>query len=583
MQFKDALILGVALCLIALMVVVGPETVTRTLQDRLASKPPPAEVSLQISEQRVHDAVAAVAEEEVRARVDRFASMGSRVVGYRGCDEAYRYIREEFERTGLERVGTEVFRVTVPVDKGAHLEVVETGEVMPLYGLWPNHVRTSTTPSAGLLGNLLYGGRGDFASFDGKRVESSIVLLDFDCGQNYVNPRMLGAQAVLFFDRGAVTSGQAADKFLKVPADVPRFWIEKEDAERLLALIEGASGSRDDPIAPEVLVRGRMEWEEVDAQNVYGYLPGASSIERRASSESRSSSGGGAPPLVVLEAYYDATSVVPALAPGAENACGIVALLHAARALKEYGSKYPVLFLATSAHFQGLSGVNDFLYRHSRTSDYFRKRIPEEERIDFKLFIGLDLSSRSSSVASFFTGTFYNPNWATDNYQKSLLAPYARKFTGYAEKLWPGEDRYVDAVAPPKRTWKNFMPVRLGLDSEAVGFMGMAGMSLVTPNATRERVDTPSDELEYVNVRGLTRQIQTVVGLLLKAANDPEFFETTKLMLRDKGHSLSGEVVWFDRNVHFAVPKAPVPRALVTYQQPGPNSVGGVRTLMITR
>ena len=48
------------------------------------------------------------------------------------------------------------------------------------------------------------------------------------------------------------------------------------------------------------------------------------------------------------------------------------------------------------------------------------------------------------------------------------------------------------------------------------------------------------------------------------------------------GHSLEGNIYWFDRDVNFAVPKAPVPKALVTYLQPGPNSVAGVRTLMAT-
>ena len=50
--------------------------------------------------------------------------------------------------------------------------------------------------------------------------------------------------------------------------------------------------------------------------------------------------------------------------------------------------------------------------------------------------------------------------------------------------------------------------------------------------------------------------------------------------MEDYGHSLSGAIYWFDRDVNFAVPKKPVPQALVTYQQLGPNSVGGVRTLI---
>ncbi|SVD58086.1 uncharacterized protein METZ01_LOCUS410940, partial [marine metagenome] len=107
-------------------------------------------------------------------------------------------------------------------------------------------------------------------------------------------------------------------------------------------------------------------------------------------------------------------------------------------------------------------------------------------------------------------------------------------------------------------------------------------LSFVTPNQLRQRVDTPLDRLEFVELDNLTAQTRTIAGLMLKATSDPEFFNDTKLTLRDWGHSLEGNIYWFDRDVNFAVPKAPVPGALVTYLQPGPNSVGGVRTLIAT-
>ncbi|HID11364.1 MAG TPA: M28 family peptidase [Candidatus Latescibacteria bacterium] len=498
-------------------------------------------------------------------------SLRSRVVGYPGSEEAYRYIKEEFERIGLENITAETFPVVVPLDLGAKLKVLDTGELIPLYCLWPNQVKPPSLPSEGVEGPLIYGGKGSFRELDGKEVQGSIVLLDFDCGQNYLNPRTLGAKAVIFYDNGGGTREQAAEKFLKVPVDVPRFWADGEGAGRLLELAR--KGER-------VRLRASMRWEEVEAKNVYGFLYG--SDEQMPPGERRRQ-GRWKDQIVVLEAYYDAMSVVPALAPGAENACGITALLHIARVLKEHPPKYTVVFLATSAHFEGLSGVNNFLYRHSRKSDFFRKRIPTEERIDFRLFVGLDLSSGDDRVAAFTMGTFYNPNWGTNNYQKNMMAPYAKKFSKYSEELFPGQERFVDAIAPSKRTWKNFMPVPLALDHEAAAFVGFGAISFVTPDDARERVDTPLDRFEYVDVRALTRQIQTIAGLLLCATKDPDFFVEAKLNLKDRGHSLKGIVYWFNREVHFAVPQDPVPGALVVYQQPGPNSVAGVRTLMVAR
>ncbi|HID10439.1 MAG TPA: M28 family peptidase, partial [Candidatus Latescibacteria bacterium] len=296
--------------------------------------------------------------EDVRRTLAQFTSWGSRAVGYLGNRKAYEYIKREFEEIGLERVTAEEFTVTVPVDKGASLEVLSTGEEIPLYCLWPNEVKTPTLPEGGIVGELIYGERGEFGDFNGKQVKGSIVVMDFNCGQNYINARMLGAKAVIFFDNGVVNRKQAEDKFLRVPVDIPRFWAEGEDAQRLLELARFGGH--------EARLRAKMEWENVKTWNVYGYLPG-------------SEEG-----LIVVEAYYDAMSVVPRLAVGAEDACGITALLQVARTLSRFRPKYSVLFLATSAHFQGLSGVSDFLHRHSRGSRYFRDRIPEEERIDFK-------------------------------------------------------------------------------------------------------------------------------------------------------------------------------------------------------
>jgi len=68
---------------------------------------------------------------------------------------------------------------------------------------------------------------------DGKRLEGSIALMGFGSGNAYVEARALGAAAVLFYDDGRVTRSEAAEKFLQVPVDIPRFWLETADAELL--------------------------------------------------------------------------------------------------------------------------------------------------------------------------------------------------------------------------------------------------------------------------------------------------------------------------------------------------------------
>lgn len=517
---------------------------------------------------------AAVADRVSRARLYehvRYLSTGpSRVTGYPGAHRAAEYIEEQYRRIGLQDVDVETFTVPVPYDRGGRVEILDGAEHR-LHALWPNHVRTPTLPEEGISGALVDAGHGDLAELDGHPLDGSVVLLGFSSGSAYLRVRMLGAAAVIFYDDGGVTRAEAAEKFLQVPVDVPRFWVDAAAAADLRTAAQ--RGSR-------VRLTSRMDWIDAEGRTVVGWLRGDSEAMPVGQRQREQIWG---EQVILLHAYYDAISVVPAVAPGAESATGLAAQLELARLLREEGTRYSILFVATPGHFQGLAGVNDFLYRHSRKSEHFLEKMSPEERIDFRLFVGLDLSSHSATVGPFTMGTFYNSTWQTDNYQMNLMAHYADRFEQYNLETFDDADRYQDGIAPSKRTWKNYMPVRLALDSEAAIFVGHEALTMVTPNQLRTRVDTPVDRLEHVDFDGLATQVRTLAGLFYKASRDPDFFNDSKLILRDQGHSLEGHVYWFDRDVNFAVPKKPVPRALVTYAQPGPNSVAGVRTLITTR
>ena len=522
------------------------------------------------SEVGVREGMARISAEGIERRIRDLSAWPSRAVGYPGNRAAYEYIRGEFERIGLKDIRTDTFRVAVPVDRGAKVTVRATGEEVPLACLWPNHVRTPTLAGEGGAGPLIYGGKGTFAEFNGKRVEGSIVLMDFDCDRNYVHPMMLGAKAVIFFDNGVVNRGQAELKTLPVPADVPRFWADGKGGERLREMAEAAA---------QVTVTARMTWEEAQTWNVYGWVPG--------SDELMPSRPGTAPRrwgdrVVVIEAYYDAASVAPGRAPGAEAASGVAALLEVAEALAIHRPKFSVLILATSGHFNGLAGVNDFMGRHSRRSEHFRGKMRPEERIDFDMFIGLDLSSRDGRAALFCQGTFYS-GWQTgrtDFYRKNTLRYFAGRFAGYAEKLFPGEpaeSRLMDALAPPSREWWNFMSAPLAFDAEAALYHGMTGLTLATPYDSRERVDTPVDTAGRVDFGNVASQARTAAGMLLEACRDPEFFPEARYDFKDYAADLSGRVYLFDRKVNPFVPKRAVPGAVVAY---GPaDSRTGVRTM----
>ena len=189
-------------------------------------------------DERIQDFADQISEASLQETVSALAGMGSRVPGYPGHRKALEYVKDRFEALGLEDITVEEHNVTVPIDKGATLDVLETGDTIRLYGLWPNHVQTPSLPDGGVTGALIDAGDGSFRALNSKPVANSIALMKFDCGQNYLNPRMLGAQAIIFYDNGGVSRGQAQEKLLQVPVDVPRFWVEKADAARLAALAE---------------------------------------------------------------------------------------------------------------------------------------------------------------------------------------------------------------------------------------------------------------------------------------------------------------------------------------------------------
>ncbi len=327
-------------------------------------------------------------------------------------------------------------------------------------------------------------------------------------------------------------------------------------------------------------MRSRMDWRKVTTRNILGVIPGTLPPERpsdKVDYERRR--------IIVLSAFYDSMSVVPAVAPGAENACGLSALLQTARVLKKFPPRHTIVFLATGSHFHCLWGVQQFLKETLPTADELdRDRLPTG-RIDFDLFIGLDITSPYPQVATTCFGTFFNRYWESNVYRKNLLAPYAKTFTDYAGRVFGrrGSEAtapHINAITPPKRTWKNFVPRPVAFDAEAVVARGKDAVTLFTPHDVRNLVDTPNDTLERLHLEKLHTQVKTIAALIAKAGRDVQFFTDSKLHLENRIKSSRGNATWFDRAVNPNIPKAPIPGAVVTFRHPAAAKTNaGVRTL----
>jgi hypothetical protein len=293
--------------------------------------------------QRYKAVAAAIKIDRVKADVFSLSSYPSRLVGYPGCEKASDYVEKQFREIGLDEVASEPFRVTVPIDEGSR--IVVNGQAFAIYALWPNLVRTSHLPPEGMEVHVIDGGGGKLPDFDGKLVKDSAALVDFNSGTEWLNAPRLGARVLLFVEPDATMRGEGESKFSAIPVSMPRFWVSKGNAAKIRALIAQGKGDH-------ARVYCNMPWEKVRARNITGVIRGTDPKLRDQ--------------WIVLHAYYDGTSVVPALAPGAESSCGIAGLFELARLYRrpEFAPKRSVMFVATSGHFQGLAGMREFVEKH---------------------------------------------------------------------------------------------------------------------------------------------------------------------------------------------------------------------------
>jgi len=266
------------------------------------------------------------------------SSLPSRIPGQPGCELAAQYVEDELRKSGLNVLPSQGFQVTVPVDKGARLQLPD-GSRIELFCYWPNLVRTSTVPTGGISLDLVYGQKGRLEDFEGRDVDGTAILLDFDCGTAWLQAVNLGAKAILFIEPQVALRQEAERKYVSVPLDIPRFWIGREDGLRLKDAL-GQHGRL------SVRLEARMDWESVSTRNIVARIDPPDHVDAAVRDQ-----------RLILSAYYDSISAVPSLAPGASSSCGIALFLEMARLLTLHPPARTVLLVATSGHFTGMAGA----------------------------------------------------------------------------------------------------------------------------------------------------------------------------------------------------------------------------------
>jgi hypothetical protein len=518
---------------------------------------------------------AGVSQKSIYQTIQTLSSFGTRVAGYPGNAEAAGYVTSQLSSIlGTGNVHSEQFNVTVPDDSGqTNLEIL--GRRYSIQPLWPNLVRTSTLPPAGVNGPLIYGGNGDLSEFSGKQLVGSIVLLNFSCGTNWLNAARLGAKAIVFIEPDLPQRGEAESKFVGISVAIPRFWISRTEA----AAVEATALT-----TPNLncTVQCNDPWQVRSASNIVAVLPGTDRLLKRQ--------------CIIVESYYDSMSIVPSLSPGAENACSIASMLEIARLFKENPPKRTVLFVATDAHFIGLQGARVFIDNHldnwlpisgwdNFSNVVFRQPLPARQQV--WLWSSIDLSSRSALVGAFYKGGFYNfredvqGNFADIGRSLRDNAARAGSVLGFNS-----DDRYADGINPiGGKSWSNYLPGTFAFDGEVAALAGGKSFTFATCNDARPLVDTPGDTVDQVNIANVAQQTQLLAceyWNLFNDTNDPDtvtastgpgimpvptYPKWTRQGLTFGYTTLNGKVLRFDPRRNF-VPNTPIPGSLAVVQTP---------------
>ena len=438
----------------------------------------------------------------------------------------------------------------------------KSGEKMRMEPIWPNLVRTCTTPRSGLTGKLVWAGRAAINELNGKVFNGSIAMVDFNSGYQWIGLADLGVKAVIFVEPNNIMRGESENKYLSLPADIPRFWVSREQGRKLR-----------DREGETVRIDSQVVWERRKVRTVIGRLPGTFVPPQNAPSAALEVYR----QPVVIQSFYDSVSVVPGVAPGAEQACGAAATLELARVLKRYPLRKTVLFVINPGHCQNMAGWSEFLHRHYISLEKKKEGKKDPDYIKPAFIVHLDMTTQTRRLGMFHKAhKFDHTGSSLQRIYASFGKAHAKMGQDAATELGYGEDFVVDAInAISGRSWDSYIPGRFTLAQEITVNAGLYGIAYATPDDERALVDTPHDTLDKVDFESLLRQTRVLASIFPNVLNVAAAFSSARV--KAFWTNLKGRVVEFDPRVSY-LPDRTVSGAMVWIHTWVPNkSLKGVR------
>jgi hypothetical protein len=460
---------------------------------------------------------------------ERFASLGSRAPGYPGYERALELIVGEAQRLGLKYT-IQNFTMLAPVESESYVEVLEPVRLrLKAYSLWPNGGISAGAGSAE--GYLVYVGRGRLEDFDGKPVNGSIAVMDYDGSlDGWINALRFGAKAVIFLGGGS-PEREALSKFDPLaPVPFMRLYLEPREAAQLRELL--ARG----PV--KARVRTDMELRDVKGYNVLVEIPGAEKPDE----------------IIMFVAHFDAWCVAPGLANSTEEALSPAALLELMRYFAEHKPPRTAWFLFTSGHWNGLTGPREFVR-------WFILQRPDLMRGERTIWyvMGLDISADVPVASLIYVGHFYQTSGRTFITTKffwlqGAVNTYAQYISSFLNETGLprspalksvvrtlGVVRPIDLTHGPEWMWSSTMSKPYVLDTEPFVIAGMAAFTLRTSYSYRPLEGEPTSDLSYVREKFEDRvvpQLASAVAIAAGLLNEPTIGVMKSLILPTRLHPL---------------------------------------------
>ncbi|MCD6509844.1 MAG: hypothetical protein J7L11_05615 [Thermoprotei archaeon] len=474
----------------------------------------------------------------IKDHVYFLSNLGSRVTGYKGFFSAVNYVISVLEKYGISyRIHT--YEVVMPIDHGTFIEV--NNKQFEAYALWPNYVNPCPTPPEGISGRLIYVGRGDLEDFDGKEVEGSIILMDFNSGDNWLNAARLGAKAVIFIEPSKTNFFEARKKFLNTPIYFPRIYVKQDVGFKLKQLAVNGT---------IITIKSHVRFEKVEAQNVIGFIKGTE----------------GGLGSILIAARLDSFSVVPRISPSAHEAITSSLLLELARLLSKSPPKRDVYLLFLSGHWQAMAGVREFV------EDFFFNKTTFNE-LKPSLFINLaDFSPEAPAISLQITS-----DYAAIVPRQILIAPlqtiihqilseealndYLIRSVGRSTNEYVYEHLLTSLWGSEQQPFL--------LESEIMVALGCPAFSIMSALSYKSWWWTPTDDISSIDFKKLKPQLMIASYIVLSFTNGDyplDICQPHRFTIHGPDEysgfiTLKGQVLCFDVNSSWYVS---VPNAIVS-------------------